>query len=128
MEYIIKLSLICIISGVFSLLLKKTNPEMALLLGTCTVIFSFYCFTDLYYEVSNQLKQWQDNLMFPKEYFVPLVKCLGIAIVTQFGINICKDAGQSAVAMGLQLCGNVATALCILPLLDHLFSIIEGLI
>ena len=128
MEYVLKLTIICVISSLFSLLLKKTQPESAFLLGTCSVIFSTFCVLEIFQQIRDQFDQWKTILCFTSEYFTPLFKCLGISIVSNLGVGLCKDAGQSAAASCLELCANFAAIWCMLPLINHLFSIIEDLI
>ena len=128
MEYIAKLIAVSVISVCVSLLLKKNQPELSFIIGTCTAIFTLFCMFDIYQQISQRLEQWECLIALSGEYFVPLMKCLGISVVTQFGMNLCKDAGQAAVASGLEICGNMAALSCILPLIDHLFSLIEGIL
>lgn len=128
MEYIIKLIAVCVVSVCVSLLLKKSQPELSFVLGTCTALFCFFCAFDLYRQISDRIEQWEGLIALPGEYFIPLMKCLVISIVSQFGVNLCKDAGQAAVASILELSGNVAAMCCILPLIDHLFTLIEEII
>ena len=110
------------------MLLKKNQPELSFVLGTCTALFSLFCVTDLYQQVSARIYQWQSVVVLSGEYFLPLMKCLGISIVSHFGVNLCKDAGQAAVASGLELCGNMAAMCCVLPLIDHLFTLIKEIL
>lgn len=128
MEYIIKLIAVCVVSVCVTLLLKKNQPELSFILGTCTGIFVLYCMVDLYQQISVHLEQWERLIALSGEYFIPLMKCLGISIVSQFGVNLCKDAGQVAAASGIELCGNMAAICCVLPLIDHLFALIEEIL
>ena len=128
MEYIAKLIAVSVISVCVSLLLKKNQPELSFIIGTCTAIFTLFCMIDIYQQISQRLEQWERLIALSGEYFVPLMKCLGISVVTQFGMNLCKDAGQAAVASGVEICGNMAALCCILPLIDHLFSLVEGIL
>ena len=60
-------------------------------------------------------------------FYSPVLKCLGIGIVTQIGAGICKDAGQAAAATGVELCGTAAAVFCTLPLIRSLLSMIGAL-
>ena len=128
MEYILKLSAVCIVSATFTLLIKKVNSEIALLIGTCTAIFCVFSAIEIYREIDQYLQQWQTLSMLKREYFVPLFKCLGISIVSQLGCNVCKDAGQSAVAAALDFCGNIGCVLCLLPLINHMLNLLKSLL
>lgn len=127
MEVVLQLTSICIVSVCFSLLLKKNQPEVAFLLGTCTVLFLLFRIGEIYRQMMQYIEQWKSLIILSDEYFKPLLKCLGVSLVSHFGVNLCKDAGYSAIAGGLELSGNMACVWCIIPLIGHLFSLIEGL-
>ena len=44
-----------------------------------------------------------------------VVKILGIAYLTEFGVNISRDAGQNAVAGTLEIGGRILILSCALP-------------
>lgn len=128
MEYIIKLTAICIVAGIFSLLIKKINPEFSLLIGTCTAVLCLYFCVHFYCFIIEQFNEWQGLVLLQKEYFAPLMKCLGISIVSRMGVGLCKDAGQTAAATGLELCSSAASVYCLIPLINHLFMILENML
>ena len=128
MDYILKLTAVTIISACLSLLIKKSNAELAFLLGTCTAIMLILWSVNLFSVLGDHLKRWQEMLLVPFSYFTPIIKCIGICVVTHLGVNISKDAGQNAVAVGLGLCGDFASALCLIPVFEQLFSVIKNLL
>lgn len=52
-------------------------------------------------------------------------KSVGICCMTQLASDICKDAGESAMATGVTLAGKAALLLLILPLIDPLLSLLR---
>ena len=51
-----------------------------------------------------------------------IAKAAGICCVTQLASDVCKDAGESAVASAVMLSGKVTLVLLILPLLQPLLA------
>ena len=51
------------------------------------------------------------------DLFVPLYKTIGIALVVQVGGNLCRDAGESALASVVETAGTLCALLAALPLL-----------
>lgn len=51
-----------------------------------------------------------------------LLRVLGIALVAQFAADTCKEAGLSAAATAVELCGRVLALLQALPLLQSLLG------
>ncbi len=128
MEYILKVCAVCIVCAVLSLAVKKQNPEMAVMLGIAGAVGCIWCGMELFQLVRTEIGSWQNQLQLSDAVLLPLVKCLGISVVSQLGVGVCKDAGQSAMASGLELCGNVASAWCLLPLVNHLFGLIGDML
>ncbi len=57
-----------------------------------------------------------------------LVKALGIAILTQCCSDICRDAGESGVAGGVELAGKTEILLLCIPLIGELLSTAKELL
>ena len=125
MEYIIKLSAVCIIASVFSLVIKKVNPEFSLLLGIFTSVFCLFCIIKMYNSFLNYIRDWLRIVNIETEYFKPLLKCFGISVISKFTTGVCKDAGQTSIASVLELCCNIASVWCLIPLIQHLFDIFK---
>ncbi len=128
MEYIIKTTAAAILAAVLSLVIRKNHPEFALLLGLTTAVLCMLGLTELIENLLGQIRKWNLGTTITSDFFVPLLKCLGISLVSQLGVGVCKDAGQSAAAVGLELCGTVTAAWCLLPLIDYLFTMIEDML
>lgn len=128
MSYIIKLTVICITASVLTLLIRKNNPEIGLLIGIMTALFCVFELAELYSDLSVYIDRWRTSFSLPKEFFLPMIKCLSVSVITNIGCGVLKDSGQAAVSIGLELCGNAVCLWCILPLIDHLFTVIEGLL
>jgi len=128
MENILKLTAVCLITVIFSQLLKKNQPEMALILGTCVAIFSVFWIVDLYHGFVMRFKKWEYIMNLTNDYIMPLMKCFAISVISQYSVNLCKDAGQGAVASCLEVCCSMAIIWCIAPLFEQIFAIIEELL
>ena len=61
-------------------------------------------------------------------YAALLLKALGIAILTQCTSDICRDAGESGVANGVELAGKAEILLLCLPLLGEIFASVKELL
>ena len=57
-----------------------------------------------------------------------LFKTLGVAVVTQLAADLCRDAGESAMAGKVELCGKAAVLALSLPLASDLLRLAAGLL
>ena len=62
------------------------------------------------------------TLLLKKQSPAVLLRVLGIALVAQFAADTCKEAGLSAAATAVELCGRVLALLQALPLLQSLLG------
>ncbi|MBQ8509298.1 MAG: stage III sporulation protein AD [Clostridia bacterium] len=56
-------------------------------------------------------------------YMETLLKALGITLAVQFSAELCRDAGESAIASKLELAGKAEILLLTLPLLRELMQL-----
>lgn len=63
-----------------------------------------------------------------EKYLTILFKALGICYISQFASDICKDCGESTLAVQAELAGKIALMLLALPLFNTLSEIITELI
>lgn len=113
-----KLAAAVFVAAVLTLLLKKDQPAFAFLVSACTA-------AGLLAVVVQQVDPWLDWLRTLDVYFqgqspAVLLRVLGIALVAQFAADTCKEAGLSAAATAVELCGRVLALLQALPLLQSL--------
>ena len=106
--------------AVLTLLLKKDQPAFAFLVSVCTA-------AGLLAIVVRQVQPLLDWLRTLDEYFqgqspAVLLQVLGIALVAQLAADTCKEAGLSAAATAIELCGRVLALLQALPLLQSLLG------
>jgi stage III sporulation protein AD len=55
----------------------------------------------------------------------PVMKCVGVGIVTRLSADMCRDGGQSAIASGVELCGTACAMVVALPLIQSLLEMIS---
>ena len=51
-----------------------------------------------------------------KEFITLLIKITGIAILTEFAVSICKDAGESSIASKIDMGGKVIIVSMSIPI------------
>lgn len=128
MELIIKSAVAAVVAAVVSLVIKKSNPELSLMLGVLAAAVALYYGCRAIEPVLDMIREFSQSAALSSSFYTPVLKCLGIGIVTQIGSSICKDAGQAAAATGVELCGTAAAVLCTLPLVRSILSMIGELV
>ncbi|NLW65738.1 MAG: hypothetical protein GXY26_05855 [Clostridiales bacterium] len=127
MEVLVKAVVIAITGALFILLIKRTNPEISTLLSLAVSALIIVLALRVYDEVSEVVQLAKLSMNIPKSYTEPVLKCVGIGITTRLGSDVCKDAGQSAVASSVEICGAVCAIFVALPLIKTFIRLIGEL-
>ena len=127
MEIIIKVVVIGVAGAVLTLIIKKTNPEISIVLTltVCTVMMGMSM--KVYSSVSEVLSLVELGTGFSSAYTAPVIKCVGIGITARLGSDLCKDSGQDAVASSVEICGAICALYVSLPLIKTMLRMIGEL-
>ena len=79
-------------------------------------------------ELLDFLRELGERSGVPQRLFTPLYKIVGIALVVRVGGELCRDAGESALAAALETAGAVCALLAALPLLRAVLELLWELI
>lgn len=128
MELIMKTASLGIISSVCAILLRQKVPELSYLLSICAaggILISLLPFLKDLRELVQLSPILADK---DKLYLLPVGKCLGIALVSRFASDLCRDANQIAAASAVETAGTVCAMTAALPLLGAVIKLLEELL
>lgn len=117
-----------LIGTVFSVLLKKENPQIAMLTAASTGILIFLMLCIPLGNLISLLREMAGRAGVDEDYFGIVLKVIGIAYLAQFGSQLCADAGERAVASKIELAGKVFMMTTAAPVLAGLLEMIMGLV
>lgn len=115
-------------AALFTSLIKKSNKEyaLALTLVTCALIL-----TTVLGKLEPFLAQLQSVAgaqLFQGDALLVMLKAVGITIAGQLAAQVCKDAGESALAYTVNLAAKASVLIISLPLVTKLFGYLEEII
>lgn len=112
----------CIISALLSLVLKQYRPEFAMMLSmACSIIVVLYLMESIA-DIQESLAVILTGTAISQELLGVVFKSLGICILSELASQSCKDAGENAIALKVELAGKIALALVGLPLFYQLLQ------
>lgn len=124
----IKIAVLGLIAVIFAIQLKKTNPELALLVSIAgCVLICMYGIIKLEY-VIDALDTLISYIDIPKGYIAVLLKIVGITFVSEFAADLCKDAGHAALGNQIEFAGRISIIAISMPVLLALVKTIDNLI
>ena len=128
MESIVKIAAVAVTAALCAVAIKKQVPELGLVLGLLAgaMILSF-SFTALQ-SVKDMLETLADTAGLSPAVLAPVVKTVGIAIVTKLAAEVCRDAKEGGIAAFVETAGTAAALLVCLPLMETVLSMITELL
>lgn len=124
MTVLIKAAAVGITGAILCLLLKKSAPELGLAVSIAVSLLAASLGVSLLEEVIELLKILQEEADLSAALVSPVLKCVGIGVVTRLSVDLCKDAGQGAAASAVELCGTACALTAALPLVRTLLQMI----
>ena len=127
-EELFKLLGICIIAAVLGLLLKQKSGEFAFLI---TLFAGIIVITIVFKNIATPIKELTQKLSgygINTEYFKVALKAVGLAYITDFIADACRDAGQTAMASKAEFARKGAIFLLSIPLLMSVLETAIGFI
>ena len=118
-EKIIFLAVLC---TVLIVLLKNSRPEQAIILSMMSAILLFFCVIETIQPILTELKSLIQRFSFIEQQSEILLKSLGLCCLTQIAADLCRDAGETALAVNVELAGKTAILVLSLPLFRQLFD------
>ena len=124
MSTVLMVSAAAVFAAVCGALLKRGQKEMALLFSLAAAGLVFLCILPQIETLTSTFREWAELSGMP-EVFGALLKALGIVLIGRITADLCKDAGESAIASGVELAVKTAVLLTALPLLNRLLLLLQ---
>ena len=128
MDIVIRIAIAGIVGSVLSLVLKRGAPEIGLLLAIVTALLIVILGMQVTFTILDFARTLQDAASLSPALLMPVFQTVGIGILTKLSADVCRDAGQGAIAGALELSGTVVAIYIALPLMQTVFEMIGRLL
>ncbi len=110
---------------VISVVLKQIRPEIALQLTILTSALIFIVVMSKIKVIVDLLQNLADQANISSYYLLIVLKIVGVAYLAEFGAQICRDAGEGALASKIELAAKIGVIVIAIPII---VAITESLI
>jgi len=117
-----------VIVSVLTIILRENRPEIAFLLSFTAGIIIFLLIVEQLAIIIDMLYSLARESGLDIMYFNTVVKIIGIAYIGQFGAEITRDAGETALAAKIELAVKVIILFLALPVMMSLIEIIISIL
>jgi len=128
MEIIAKNAAAAILASTVCLLIKKQNPEFSLAISAALSALIMLASSTLLSSIKELINCAVDMLGASTTLIRPILKCMGVGLISKFGSDICRDASYSALASSLELCGTLCAAALAVPVLISTLKMIGSMV
>lgn len=122
---VVQIAGISLISVFIILLLKQYKPEFVIHISILAGILIFLMILPKLSAIIELLNSLTNKLGANSQFFGILLKITGIAYISEFATNICKDSGETAIASKVELGAKIIIISMSIPILG---AVIESLI
>ena len=108
---------LALIVTVFCVVLKQIRPEIALQLSILAGASIFILILSKIRVIVDLLQTLADQANISSYYLLIILKIVGIAYLAEFGAQICRDAGESALGTKIELAAKVGVIILAIPII-----------
>lgn len=124
----LKLFALGLVTALLALVINKHAPELALALTLCACALGIGLILSWLEPILELARDLARRAELDPELTGPLLRSLGLALLTEISAAVCADAGQSALAKLVELGGSVLCLAVSLPLLRAMLALVEELL
>ena len=128
MELLAKAAAAALTAAVVGLILKKNVPELGFVLTLTSAAMALLLAARVGQSVRGAVSLAADATGLSAAVLAPVMKCVGIGVLTRLTADLCADAGQSAAGSAVEICGAVCALVAALPLMESFFAMIDGML
>ena len=128
MEEILKIIGIGLVALVIAIILKQYRPEFAIYVSMIAGVLILVLIMDKFTGIINLLKSISDKTYINQQFLGILLKITGIAIITEFAVSICSDAGEKAIASKIEIGSKVIIIAMSIPIISSLLELIAEIL
>ncbi len=112
----------------FAVFLKGWRPEIAIQISVAASAVIFFLLAPYIKTVIEMFQDISNQVGMDMKYLSIVLKVIGIAYAAQFGAELCRDAGESAVASKIELAGKIIIMTLSMPVMYKLIEVVNTIL
>ena len=128
MPDMVKIAAIAVAAALCAVVVKKNVAELGMVLALCAGAIILSCSLGALEGVKELMDTLADTAGLSPAVLAPVVKTVGIAVLTRVSTELCRDAKEGGIAAFVETAGAAAALLVSLPLLKTVLSMVTGLL
>ena len=104
---IVQIAAIALITTILAVTVKSIRPEMAMLISIAACVMIVSSSFGYLKTIISVIEEITSKIDLDISFGVLILKIICIAYICQFSSQVCKDAGESAIATKVELAGKI---------------------
>lgn len=113
---VLQIVAIGLIATVLVVVVKSQRPELGILLSVAAGVIIFLLVLGQIGSIMDIIKELATKAGINMVYMGTILKIIGIAYIAEFGAQICRDAGEGAVAAKIEFAAKVLIMVLAVPI------------
>jgi len=115
-------------AAVLVVVLRKERPDMALLLSLAAGVVIFLFIVPQVAQVARLLEELTVRAHVKLLFITSILKIIGIAYLSEFAGQVCRDAGQEAIASKIEMAGKIIILALAIPIISAVLDLFMKLV
>jgi len=125
---IMQIVAIGLIATVLIVVVKSQRPELGVLLSVVVGVILFLLVLGKIGSIMDIIKDLTARAEISMVYLGTILKIIGIAYIAEFGAQICRDAGESAVATKIEFAAKIMIMVLAVPIIVAVLQMLLKLV
>lgn len=117
MDVLLKVCAIALVGVLATTVLRRSVPEISVAATAALILAMVFAASGVLGVVIEFIYELAGNAGIDDELLRPLIKCVGVSIVTRLGCDVCRDSGVSSAASYIELVGGAVAVMIAAPLM-----------
>lgn len=115
-------------AAILAVFVKNWRAEIAIMVSVVASVIIFLAMAPYLKAVLEMFEDISNQIGLDIKYITVVLKVIGIAYVTQFGAELCRDAGESAIASKIEFGGKVIIMALSMPIMYQFLEVVDTII
>ena len=119
---------LCMGAALFSISLRMHRPELAALFSLAVGVVALWMLHEPFAGIVAAVRQLAESSMDGGQTAAVVLRAAGITVLSELGVQVCCDSGESAMAGRIRLAARVILVGMALPIVGEIFESISSLL
>ena len=117
-----------LIGAILSILLRNSKPEFSMLIPVVVSFTVLACAMPYLIRITEELSRMASSAGINSSYMRIVIKVIGISYLVCITAELCKDAGENAIAAKIELGWKLIILAMAIPIINSLLNLVKEII